>query len=93
MSDLIDREKAINIVNTMTERCTTNDIHDLHDLIVESLAVLPSVGAVEVVWCKDCKHFIKHGFPWGMCEVRGCTALLDDYCFQAKRRTDDNGLD
>lgn len=42
MSDLIDREKAINTVNTMTERCTTGDIIDLRDMICESLAVLPT---------------------------------------------------
>lgn len=47
----------------------------------------------ELVLCKDCKHFIEHGFPWGMCEVRGCTALPDFYCAWAERRTDDNGLD
>lgn len=42
MSDPIDRKKAINTVNIMTERCTTGDIIDLRDMICESLAVLPT---------------------------------------------------
>lgn len=42
MSDLIDRQAAIETTMTMCERCTTGDIIDLRDMICESLAVLPT---------------------------------------------------
>ena len=61
MNDLIDRQVAINTVNTMMERCTTNDIHDLHDLIVESLTMLPSAQPEQTKMIKEIRKWINSG--------------------------------
>ena len=97
MSDLIERQAAINTAQVMYERCDEN-IEDYRDLMVESLKVLPSAQP-EIIRCKDCKHYVIHTFfgrSQGWCErlcdefdkslARGTEA--DDYCSRAERRED-----
>lgn len=93
MSDLIDRQAAINTAQVMYERCDEN-IEDYRDLMVESLKVLPSAQP-EIIRCKDCKHYVIHTFfgrSQGWCErlcdefdkslARGTEP--DDYCSRAE---------
>lgn len=47
-SDYISRQAAIDTADTMLKRCDTESIDDYHDLIVESLSVLPSADVQPV---------------------------------------------
>lgn len=52
----------------------------------------PTIDAVELVRCKDCKHFMPPWYPkntWGGCRVWGKKAKPDDYCSYAERITDE----
>lgn len=44
----------------------------------------PTVDAVPVVRCKDCKHHNKPGLGW--CEVHLDRENLDDFCSYGKRK-------
>ena len=43
MSDLIDRQTALNTVQNMYDRCDTGSMQDYHDLLMEAFEILPSV--------------------------------------------------
>lgn len=56
------------------------------------IKIQPEVDAVEVVRCKDCKHFAAHwnpNFPCGSCSIWGDRAMTDDYCSYGERGTDE----
>lgn len=66
-----------------------------YDNFVDEINEQPTVDAVPVVRCKDCKHCVKAGTYelrlW--CQGHGSPLRLttaDDYCSRGKRR-DDNG--
>ena len=89
MTDPIDRQKAIDTVNAMFERCDTGSIEDYHDLMFEALKVLPSAQP-EIIQCKDCKHNPKES--WFGCpmshlseEQRPETA----WCWKGDRKDDE----
>lgn len=93
MDDLISRQKAIDA------------FHPDHDTdwytpwIIETLNEIPSADVVEVVRCKDCKHYVLHtlfGRTQGWCE-RLCDKFdrslahgteEDDFCSYGKKRDD-----
>ena len=58
MADLIDRQAALDMVRGLEERYVNNlpPMIDKADAY-KALDALPSVDAVEVVRCKDCKYF------------------------------------
>lgn len=58
-TDCISRQAALNTVQNMYDRCDTGSMQDYHDLLMEAFEILPS--AVEVVRCKECKHFAGEG--------------------------------
>lgn len=41
-TDTISRQDVISTINAMRERCDSDDIDDYHDLLLESIEVLPS---------------------------------------------------
>ena len=101
MSDLIERQAAINTAQVMYERCNEN-IEDYRDLMVESLKVLPSAQP-EIIRCKDCRWWDKYGdYDNGYCmaakhgywsehwdiSIRR-TYKGDFYCADAERRIDE----
>ena len=64
------------------------------DGVIDFVASRPTVYAVEVVRCKDCKHYDKTHLNNG--DRRMCTKFLgltiprpDDFCSYGERRTDD----
>lgn len=73
------------------------------DDIYQQIANLPTADVVEVVRCKNCKHFKSKGTEFlvndifGNCE-KSSTGLFDDgeevygndYCSYGERRTDDD---
>lgn len=79
---------GVNIEKVDTSDCT--DVEDILSAVITYLSELPIVDAVEVVRCKDCKHFIP--------KVNGCElrehrspapfVMEDDFCSNGERRTD-----
>ena len=51
----------------------------------------PTVDAVEVVRCRDCKHYANYGRVWD-CQKYGCMSLPneDDFCSYGERRSPEN---
>ncbi len=60
------------------------------DVIFDLLAAAPTVYAVEVVRCKDCKHLGFKGLCDGVCNRKMVGFIHpDDFCSYGERR--DNG--
>lgn len=47
---------------------------------------MPPVDAVEVVRCKDCKHWEQMSVDIGVCHENGCDWLKTGYCSNGKRK-------
>ena len=88
------------------ELCQGNDFNKLSlleigetiDLIYEKYSTLPTVDAVEVVRCKDCKHYDNsEGICWCHLNSKFFPGGLDwhgfpedGFCSYGERRTDGN---
>ena len=88
MDDLISRQAAINELSyCQTYLFDTRD-HDKKISLEDAeytIERLPSVDAVEVVRCKNCKHlFEDNGCPLRYFK----THLEDDFCSYGERKTD-----
>jgi len=54
---------------------------------VSDVAKIPTVDAVEVVRCKDCKCFeTKKNAPRAMCDIWECATNATDFCSCGERR-------
>lgn len=86
MSELIKREDAIKI--TWQEPQYYDPINVLTE-VREKIRALPTVDAVPVVRCKDCKHHevFKNGVN-GWCNGHGCPADVTYFCADGERRTE-----
>ena len=87
MDDLIKRQDAIRAVTTRDGcgRCE------------KAIKNIPFVDAVEVVRCKDCKHWVRNGnesYGYAMFCVADCSLggqgikKPDDFCSYGERKTD-----
>lgn len=89
MADLIDRQAAIDDAYAVIVDDAVYDV-----VQVETLEGLPTVDAVEVVRCKDCKHYQfadnrAFGFPVKRCEWTGYEDVDDDdFCSRGERKDD-----
>ena len=63
----------------------TNKFGMLDEDIREFIKKQPTVDAVPVVRCRDCKAYEK---DCGYCEAMGFTCEQDDFCSKGERRTD-----
>lgn len=86
MSDLIKREDAVKI--TWIEPQYSDPINVLTE-VRDRIKALPTVDAVPVVRCKDCKHHevFKNGVN-GWCNGHGCPADVTYFCADGERRTE-----
>lgn len=93
MSDLISRSALLDYLEHM------ESIHDDSDWLASQynadwihcwLESQPAVDAVEVVRCKDCKHFKIMSDGYTKCSHRHGLAmvLLDNFCSYGERKTD-----
>ena len=89
MDDCINRQAALKTVQDMYDRCDTGSMQDYHDLLMEAFEILPSVDAVEVVRCRDCKWFGKIGCAINIVDESD-KPHEDDFCSRAERRTDES---
>lgn len=101
MSDLIYKQSVVNEIDGWIRCCTENDenagIKSVLSLLkerIEHIESLPSADAVEVVRCKDCKHWFPHtqcGFDEDNDEYHDYCGLLipDDDYYAYIRKSDD----
>ena len=89
MSDLIDRQAAIDALTALEEPAPTarhlSAIYDCEDAI----KALPSAQP-EIIRCKDCRYYQDNngGYPHMNCKWDASeTPDADDYCSAAERRT------
>ena len=86
MADLIDRAALLEKKTTLWD----DSLGWTECVDIDDIEAAPAVDAVEVVRCKDCKHWeeIKHGHGW-CCASTPNHALTkdDDFCSYGERRT------
>ena len=88
----ITKEQARRIIITAFE--STNYMEDAWAYCTQKLRALPPADVVEVVRCKDCKHFIPQtGWGFGRCshledrlDVFEVIMLDNDYCSDGKQK-------
>lgn len=83
MADLIDRKSAIDEAYAVIVDDAVYDV-----VQVETLEGLPSVDAVEIVRCKDCKHKYETlgiSSTWSSCEIWHDAVEDDDFCSKGER--------
>lgn len=89
MSELIKREDAIKI--TWQEPQYYDPINALTE-VREKIRALPTVDAVPVVRCKECKWWKKYRTDndWGLCEKHDIDhpCNCDWFCADGERRTE-----
>lgn len=89
MSDYIKREDAIDTIEkyesiykfNMSER--EQGYNNALEIVAHAIGDMPSADVVEVVRCKDCKHWLS----WGECGYDAYDWNADDYCSYAERKT------
>lgn len=84
MSDLIDRQA---ITEHIRNRIDMQDLYlPIH--IIQLIDELPTIDAVPVVRCKDCRW--SRGFATFACPMVGRVNLKDDdFCSRGERRADE----
>ena len=93
MNDYILREDALNAFDGELEITGTKNKNAVMKFLqrgFHNIRKLPAADVVEVVRCKDCKHFLNNtefGYPW--CERKRISFVSGfDYCSYAERRND-----
>lgn len=105
MSDLIEKQAAIDALERTKEKDPKGDIASFYNTITDNkIAVIEALPSVqpEVIRCKDCKNqekfFHKDGrrkdggyyiYGCSLAEGYSHVCLDDDYCSRAERRTDE----
>lgn len=84
MDDLISRQGVLRKMNSVM------DIPDVYYLPIHFkewvIDEMPTIDAVQVVRCKDCKHYTEPNIEY--CELYGAMILWnkDDFCSRGERR-------
>lgn len=92
MDDLIKRQGALDAIK-LTSSPYLPELNGTYPAQVKALKELPSVDAVEVVRCKDCKYASPNGkygcksYHYRLYECHEMGA--DDYCSRGERKTDE----
>ena len=84
MSDLIDRQQAIDEIMSLIEE--PDD--DFNEGVRTSASVIYQLQSAqqEIIRCKDCYHYPGE---YSDCPMIGWFRHEDDYCSRAERRTDE----
>lgn len=82
---LIDAEELERLFNAQIEQGV--GVIDAFDAFADALQDTPTVDAVEVVRCKDCKHYKPEEYECG-CDFAGGLPYVkpDDYCSYGERK-------
>lgn len=88
MSRLVDVDKLISSLGWLVESgMTGNKTKAVIKLAIQTADGQPTVDAVEVVRCKDCRWFENDGFHTN-CQIMRFCVEADDYCSRGERRED-----
>lgn len=90
---LIDADVAIELLRSLGNRCyrrKEGTIDDAMKMLMHS-AYTPTIDAVPVVRCKDCKNYKMNpysveGDTWCMCWADWLPTEPDDFCSYGERR-------
>ena len=91
MNDVIYKQAAIDVIHGYFDGMLETDTWSPCD-VYGLIEILPSADAVEVVRCKDCKHYQfadnrAFGFPVKRCEWTGFEDVDDDdFCSRGERK-------
>lgn len=85
---LIDKDKVIELINKYFKVIELNP-----DLLIDSIISAPTIDAVEVVRCKDCKYS-KHLKQYPKVNTWKCTLTdvvyrADDFCNYGERKDEE----
>ena len=83
---LIDADKAYKVLTDYYHHKTEIQ----HKALKEAIERVPTVDAVEVVRCKNCRWFENDGYHTNCKLMRFCVED-DDYCSRGERRKDETG--
>ena len=80
--------KTHNYYPSIDQYCCSRKAVDMKDIIAA-----PTIDAVQVVRCKDCKRFVtmEGGIKISFCNEYGGEVTESDYCSRAKRRESNAG--
>ena len=85
MSDYISRQAAI---DAASHGC--GELRGTFGRCEDEINKVPSADVVEVVRCKDCKHFLEdEEIQENYCELDLFCHLKSDFCNYGERRTDE----
>lgn len=93
MADLIDRRAAIRLLRgECVGKYPSTFVMGLF-AAADEINKLPTVDAVEVVRCKDCKHWLKDFVGCtehiGRCEWAGYAVGANGYCVYGEKKADE----
>ena len=82
-------ESAMNNIGVIDDVSYT--MQDIADRRIEKwLDELPTIDAVEIIRCKNCKYYSDATDFTGKCALRGDYIITNDFCsYAVERRTDD----
>ena len=93
MDELIRKQTVLNMIDDVQFGNITHKLSQLH----EAVRNLPSVDAVEVVRCGECKHWVRDGnesYGYAMFCKADCSLggqgikKPDDFCSYGERKAD-----
>ena len=90
MTDLISRHRLMSVIKPMVGIFAADDeFYISYNAVLNAIEYAPTIDAVPVVRCKDCKHWGMHkrlNVPW--CFEMHIDKCEDGYCDSGERRED-----
>lgn len=87
MSEYIERKAVINKVNEIPAHFDNGDIRYGIELAIQTIKDTPTADAVEVVRCKDCRHYVAE---YCTRDIKSRTNMFymraDDFCSYGERK-------
>ncbi len=84
MSRLIDADNTISVLKILSDKCYNDNAFEQAISVLESVT---TIDAVQVVRCRDCKHWNPNGI--GICklhDIRPTPLMMDDwFCADGER--------
>ena len=87
MSEYIERKAVINKVNEIPAHFDNGDIRYGTELAIQTIKDTPTADVVEVVRCKDCRHYVAE---YCTRDIKSRTNMFymraDDFCSYGERK-------
>lgn len=90
MSEYIERKAVINKVNEIPAHFDNGDIRYGIELAIQTIKDTPTADVVEVVRCKDCRHYVAE---YCTRDIKSRTNMFymraDDFCSYGERKDEE----